>query len=141
KNMKHRRLSIVGALVSALFITNASQAQPPAVKVSVDWSKTITVSKTTPTIIACPFRPIPGVAPPTSLLQDAEFSVLRDLRADYVRWHLINASRQVAEIYTPTQKKNAWDFSNLDADLIRFLETNKGREPIVNFTIIPYWMF
>jgi hypothetical protein len=139
--MKHCHLSIVGAVVSALLITNASHAEPPAVKVSVDWSKTIAVSKTTPTIIACPFRPIPGVSPPTSLLQDAEFSVLRDLKADYVRWHLINASRQVAEIYPPTKEGTSWDFSTLDADMIPFLETTKGREPIVNFTIIPYWMF
>lgn len=139
--MKPSRLRIVAALVSALFITNASQAQPRAVKASVEWNKTITVSKTTPSIIACPFRPIEGVSPPTSALQDAEFSVLRDFRLDYVRWHLINASRQVAEIYPPTNEKTSWDFSSLDADLIRFLETTKGREPIVNFTIIPYWMF
>ncbi|MBI4164825.1 MAG: glycosyl hydrolase family 39 [Acidobacteria bacterium] len=138
--MTHLRFSIVGVLASVLWIANASRAEP-ALKVSVDWGKTIAVSKTTPTIIACPFRPIPGATPSTSSLQDVEFSVLRDLGANYVRWHLINPSRQVAEIYPPTKEATSWDFSLLDEDMVRFLEATKGHEPIINFTIIPYWMF
>jgi len=140
KMRKHYYLGIICILLSAVYITNASAAEP-TVNVSVDWSKTIAVSKTTPTILACPFRPIAGASPPTSLLQDVEFSLLRDLGANYVRWHLINPARQVAEIYPPTREKTSWDFSFLDADVIPFLEATRGHEPIINLTIIPYWIF
>ena len=133
-------LSTFAILLSALHVTNASRAEP-AIKVSVDWSKTIAVSKTTPTIIACPFRPIADASPSTSVLQDVEFSLLRDMGARYVRWHLINPARQVAEIYPPTKEKASWNFSYLDEDVIPFLDATKGREPIINLTIIPYWMF
>jgi hypothetical protein len=75
------------------------------------------------------------------MLQEAEFAVLRNLDARYVRWHLIDPARQVAEIYPPTKGKTSWDFSHLDADMIPFLEASKGQEPIINFTIVPFWMF
>src|SRR5687768_5662656 len=97
-------------LAAALGITFASTAQS-AFKISVDWDKTVAVSKTTPTLVACPFRPIPNASPPSSQLQEKEFAVLRELSAKYVRWHLINASRHVAAIYPPTKSRTSWDFS------------------------------
>jgi len=89
-----------GILLGALWIINnaaaATAEPPPKIEIAVDWNKTIAVSRTTPTIVACPFRPSSGASPVASVLQDAEFSVLRELEAHYVRWHLINVSRQVA---------------------------------------------
>jgi len=138
--MTHVHLGISGILVSALCVTNASAAGP-TIHLSVNWSDTIALSKTTPTIVACPFRPIPGASASTALLQDTEFHVLRNLQADYVRWHLINPARQIPEIYPPTKGKISWDLSRLDADVIPFLEATKGHQPILNLAGIPYWMF
>lgn len=137
---KYQRIAMVAVLTSGLCLASTSRAEQ-AVKVVIDWSKVVAVSKTTPTITACPFRPLPGAVPSTASLQSAEFSVLRDLGGDYVRWHLINPARHIAEIYPPTQEKTSWDFSRLDADVIPFLEAMKGHKSILNLTGIPYWMF
>ena len=137
--MKHHRASILGILVSALCVTSAPRADP-AVKVSVDWNNTIAVSKTTATLVACPIRPVVGT-PSSLMLREAERTALKALDTRYVRWHMINPARQVAEIYPPTKEKTSWDFSRLDADMIPFLEATKGKEPLVNPTGVPYWLF
>src|SRR5687768_16712482 len=105
--MNQRHFSIACAFAIALCFAHPSRAEPP-IKVTVDWSKTIAVSKTIPTIIACPFQPGPAAAP-RSMLHEAEFTVLRKLNTQYVRWHLIDPARQVAEIYPPTPEKTSWD--------------------------------
>jgi len=108
-------------------------------QVTIDWTKTICVSRSTPTLQVV-------VNPPLrrgSAIHDAVFAALRDLGADnvrYVPW-LPYPRLGVAELEPPTATNTSWDFSLIDPLTVDFLEATKGHPTILNFSTMPAWLF
>jgi hypothetical protein len=124
-----------------LFLFSGIQTRPqgPPVTVSADWNKTVSVSRTTPTLQVV-------VNPPLrrgTSVHDNAFQSLHDLGADYVRYvpWLPYPRLGVAELEPPTAGKTSWDFSLIDPMTIDFLDATKGHAIVLNFSIIPQWMF
>jgi hypothetical protein len=119
----------------------AAGAQSPqkADEVTVDWAKTIIVSKSTPTLQV--------VVNPQLLrgakLHDSSFAALHMLGADYVRYvpWLPYPRQAVAELSAPADGKTSWDFSHIDPTLDDFMNATEGHSVILNFSTIPAWMF
>jgi hypothetical protein len=112
---------------------------PVPVSVTVDWSKVMTTSRTTPTLQVV-------VNPPLrrgSSIHDASFAAVHDLGADYVRYvpWLPYPKLAVAELEPSTPQKTSWDFSLIDPMTIDFLNATQGHSTILNFSTIPQWMF
>ena len=128
-------------LVLLLFVSlgAAPAAAADAAKVTVNWDKVVRVSKTTATLQVV-------VNPPLrrgSAIHDRVFQVLRDLRADYVRYvpWLPYPKLGVAELDPPQSGRTSWDFSLIDPLAIDFFEATAGHPVIINFSTIPQWMF
>ena len=108
-------------------------------KVTVNWDKVVTVSKTTPTLQVV-------VAPPLrrgSQIHDRVFQALHELGADdvrYVPW-LPYPKLGVAELEPPQDGKTSWDFSLIDPMTEDFMNATAGHSVIFNFSTIPQWMF
>ena len=134
------RLYAVGSMLlgTVISITLPAQVAPP-LHFSVDWSKTVVRSKTAPTLMM-EVHPLLRTGHP---LHDAAFSAIRELGAQYVRYHAQSFWPRlvVAELEQPTKDKTSWDFSKIDSIVIPFLEATKGHEPVLNFNTIPAWMF
>jgi len=108
-------------------------------KVTVNWDKVVTVSKTTPTLQVV-------VNPPLrrgSQIHDRVFQALRELGADYVRYvpWLPYPKLGVAELEPPQDGKTSWDFSLIDPMMEDFMNATAGHSVILNFSTIPQWMF
>ena len=147
----HRYIFSVNALISCLFLTgcagisqhdNSLRTGNRAVVVplvTIDWTNTIRVSRSTPTLQVV-------VNPPLrrgSAIHDQVFADLRDLGAEnvrYVPW-LPYPRLAVAELEPPTATNTSWDFSLIDPMTIDFLEATKGHSIILNFSTIPSWLF
>jgi hypothetical protein len=124
-----------------LFLLSGIQTRPqgPPVTVSADWNKTVSVSRTTPTLQVVVNPPLRRGTP----VHDNAFQSLRDLGADYVRYvpWLPYPRLGVAELEAPTGGKTSWDFSLIDPVTIDFLDATKRHSVVLNFSIIPQWMF
>lgn len=141
--MVQRTLLEVTLAVAAaiIFCTPATAGQTPDIAsgVKVDWSKTVTVSKTTPTLQV--------VVNPMLLrgakLHDGAFTALHDLGADYVRYvpWLPYPKQAVAELKAPADGKTSWDFSHIDPTLDDFMKATEGHSVVLNFSTIPAWMW
>jgi len=112
---------------------------PEKIKVTVQWDKVITVSKTTPTLQVV-------VNPPLrrgTKIHDRVFQALHELGADYVRYvpWLPYPKLGVAELEPPQDGKTSWDFSLLDPMMEDLMNAQAGHSVIVNFSTIPQWMF
>ena len=108
-------------------------------KVTVNWDKVVTVSKTTPTLQVV-------VNPPLrrgSQIHDRVFQALHELGADYVRYvpWLPYPKLGVAELEPPQDGKTSWDFSLIDPMTEDFMNATAGHSVIINFSTIPQWMF
>ena len=108
-------------------------------KVTVNWDKVVTVSKTTPTLQVV-------VNPPLrrgSQIHDRVFQALHELGADYVRYvpWLPYPKLGVAELEPPQDGKTSWDFSLIDPVTDDFMNATAGHSVILNFSTIPQWMF
>ncbi|PYV10340.1 MAG: glycosyl hydrolase family 39, partial [Acidobacteria bacterium] len=108
----------------------APAAAADAAKVTVNWDKVVRVSKTTATLQVV-------VNPPLrrgSAIHDRVFQVLRDLRADYVRYvpWLPYPKLGVAELDPPRSGRTSWDFSLIDPLAIDFFEATAGHPVIIN---------
>ncbi|HVT93904.1 MAG TPA: hypothetical protein VHD76_13755 [Bryobacteraceae bacterium] len=130
-----RRLILVVFLPCALAL--GALAQPGSLK--IEWSKVVRQSKTTPTLQVV-------VNPPLrrgSAIHDRAFAELKQLGADYVRYvpWLPYPKLGVAELEAPTRDKTFWDFSLIDPMTVDFLNATSGHSVILNFSIIPQWMF
>jgi hypothetical protein len=127
--------------LAVLFLLSGRQTRPqgPPVTVSADWNKTVSVSRTTPTLQVVVNPPLRRGTP----VHDNAFQSLRDLGADYVRYvpWLPYPRLGVAELEAPTGGKTSWDFSLIDPMTIDFLDATKGHSVVLNFSIIPQWMF
>ena len=134
------RYALAGA--AALLLTIAAAAQPAAEKpntVSVDWSKTVVVSKSTPTLQVV-VNPMLRQGSP---IHDGSFEALKQLGADYVRyvpWEPY-PKLAVAELDPPTKDGTSWDFSLIDPMTKDFLDATAGHSTVMNFSTIPAWMF
>lgn len=110
-------------------------AQP----VKIDWNKVLRESKTTATLQVVVNPPLRRGSP----IHDRVFAELHKLGADYVRYvpWLPYPRLGVAELEPPANGKTSWDFSLIDPMTIDFLEACKGHPVILNFSVIPQWMF
>lgn len=117
-----------------------SHAQTPdPSKLSVDWNKTVRISKTTATLQVVVNPPLRrGTA-----VHDNAFRALHELQADFVRYvpWLPYPKLGVAELDPPADGRTSWDFSIIDPMTIDFLEATKGHPVVLNFSTIPQWMY
>lgn len=132
------RLLVLFFLPFALTAPEPLRSQPTP-KVTVDWGKPIRVSKTTATLQVV-------VNPPLrrgSAIHDRVYQALLDLRCDYVRYvpWLPYPKLGVAELEPPKDGRTSWEFSLVDPLTVDFLEATRGHSVILNFSIIPQWMF
>ena len=133
---KHVARTLPLALSLLLASTEVRAASP---QVTIDWTKTILVSRSTPTLQVV-------VNPPLrrdSSIHDPVFAALKNLGAEkvrYVPW-LPYPRLAVAELEPPTAAKTSWDFSVIDPMTIDFLDATQGHSPIMNFSTMPTWLF
>jgi hypothetical protein len=130
------RLVLCLSIAACGLTAHAQTAQP---KLEMDWTKTITVSRSTPTlqVVTNP------MLNPGSPIHDASFAALKALGADnvrYVPW-LPYPKIAVAELDPPTKERTSWDFTYIDPVTKDFLAATEGHTTIVNFSTIPAWMF
>jgi hypothetical protein len=139
------RLLVLFSLSLVIFLTGCKQkeaapeAGPEKVKLSLNWDKVVSVSKTTPTLQVV-------VNPPLrrgSAIHDRVFGALKDLGADYVRYvpWLPYPKLGVAELEPPADGKTSWDFSLIDPMMEDFMNATAGHSVVPNFSTIPQWMF
>ncbi|MGB7434784.1 MAG: hypothetical protein WBW49_05130, partial [Candidatus Acidiferrum sp.] len=131
---------ICTGLVLSLVLSCFSHAQTPdPSKLSVDWNKTVRISKTTATLQVVVNPPLRrGTA-----VHDNAFRALHELQADFVRYvpWLPYPKLGVAELDPPADGRTSWDFSIIDPMTIDFLEATKGHPVVLNFSTIPQWMY
>lgn len=115
----------------------AQKATP--VKITVDWSHSTQVLRTTPTLQVV----VNPLLRRESPIHDAIFANLKDMGADYVRYvpWLPYPRLAVAELEPPTKGKTSWDFSLIDPMTVDFLKATEGHSRILNFSTIPAWMY
>jgi len=106
---------------------------------AIDWTKTLRVSVTTPTlqVVVNPKLQLGEV------VRENAYSALRDLRPQYARYvpWFPYPRMSVAELFPPTGPKTFWDFHLIDPPAVDFLEATAGRSGYLNFSTIPAWMF
>ena len=135
-------LSVSLIILSAACARKESEPKPAAAekaKVTVNWDKVVTVSKTTPTLQVV-------VNPPLrrgSQIHDRVFQALHELGADYVRYvpWLPYPKLGVTELKPTADGKTSWDFSLIDPMMEDFMNAQTGHSVIINFSTIPQWMF
>lgn len=126
--------------LSAITIGILANAQTSsAINIHMNWSKTLLVSKSTPTLQVVSNPMLNRGAP----LHDSSFAALKALGGDYVRYvpWLPYPRLSVAELEPPANGKTSWDFSNIDPMLEDFMNATKGHHVVVNFSTIPQWMY
>lgn len=113
--------------------------QPATPDLKVDWSKTIVVSKTTPTLQVVVNPELNRGAK----LHDGSFAALKMLGADYVRYvpWLPYPRQAVAELEPPTKEKTSWDFRYIDPTLEDFMKATEGHSVVMNFSTMPAWLW
>lgn len=135
--MRRNVTSIVAGL--AVSSTVALAQMPPSEGLRIDWSKVVSISRSTPTLQV--------VVNPELLrgakLHDPSFKALHELGADYVRYvpWLPYPRQAVAELESPANGRTTWDFSHIDPTLDDFMKATEGHTVILNFSTIPAWMF
>jgi hypothetical protein len=108
-------------------------------QLSIDWNKTIAISRTTPTLQVVENPMLRKNSP----IHDGSFNALRNLGADYVRYvpWFPYTKMAVAELKAPTTSETFWDFSYLDSTMKYFMEATKGHSVVINFSTTPVWMW
>ncbi len=140
RDMNSFRLHLVTATAALLTLVCAGAQQGSSTgALTVDWDKTIFVSRSTPSLQV--------VVNPQLLrgakLHDGAFAALHALDADYVRYvpWLPYPRQAVAELAPPSEGKTSWDFAHIDPTLDDFMKATEGHSVILNFSTIPAWMF
>lgn len=131
-----RMLFIAGVLA---FAGSPLFAQTDTSKVTINWNKTLIVSKTTPTL---QLVENPMVRPGSSIHKNT-FKALKELGADYVRYvpWFPYPKMAVAELKEPTSTNTYWDFTYLDSTMAAFMEATKGHASVINFSTTPAWLW
>ena len=136
--MRSRIPFALATFACACGLVCAQQSAKPSA-ISVDWNKTVFVSKSTPTlqVVTNP------MLNPGSPIHDGAFAALKMLGADYVRFvpWLPYPKIAVAELQPPTPTSTSWDFTYIDPVTKDFLAATQGHSTIINFSTIPAWMF
>lgn len=120
-----------------LFLSLCLQAQTATL--SIDWSKTVLVSKTTPTLQVV----VNPMLHTNSPIHKGAFDGLKALGADYVRFvpWFPYPHMAVAELKPPTPTHTFWDFAPVDTMVADFMAAQSGHSVVMNFSTIPDWMF
>ncbi len=138
--MSNLRLSHAFSLLvfSIIFGVGLLPAAGNAIKVTVDWSKVVRVSRTTPTFQVVVNPPLRRGAS----LHDPAFRAVHDLGCDIVRYvpWLPYPKLAVAELEPPRDGKTFWDFSLIDPMTEDFINATAGHSVMLNFSTIPEWM-
>lgn len=125
------------AFVLSCFFTLSLHSQINSV--TIDWSKIVSTSKTTPTLqlVENP------MVRKNSIIHDSTFKALRELGADYVRYvpWFPYPKMAVAALKAPANGKTFWDFTYLDSTMQAFMEATKGHPVVINFSTTPAWMW
>lgn len=139
-----RTLQISRALLCCLLLVSfgsmlLAQTQARPAPVSVQWNRTIIVSRSTATLQVV-VNPMLRRGSP---IHNATFAALKALGADYVRYvpWLPYPRLAVAELQPPTKTSTSWDFSVIDPMTLDFLNATQGHSTVMNFSTIPQWMF
>ncbi len=133
-----RRVLRWAPLLCSLSLAGAQIRQPPP-SVSIDWNKTILVSRSTPTLQVV----VNPMLRRGASMHDGSFSALKNLNANYVRYvpWLPYPKLGVAELDPPTSSKTSWDFSLIDPMTKDFFAATQGHPVILNFSTAPAWLF
>ena len=117
----------------------AAQIAQPSPSVSIDWSKTALVSRSTPTLQVV----VNPMLRRGAAMHDGSFSSLQALGANYVRYvpWLPYPKLGVAELDPPTTAKTSWNFSLIDPMTKDFFAATQGHPVILNFSTMPAWLF
>jgi len=127
-------------MLGAIFCAGTStDSQSNAATVTIEWDKTISVSRTMPTLQVV----VNPLLRRDSPIHDPAFAALKNMKADYVRYvpWLPYPRLGVAELYAPQNAKTSWDFSLVDPLVLDFFHATEGHSTVVNFSTIPEWMF
>src|SRR5579863_4464685 len=94
-------------------------AQQPT-RLSIDWSKTLRVSVTTPTLQVV----VNPKLRPGEMVRKAAYEAFRDLNPEYARFvpWFPYPRMAVAEISAPTASGTSWEFGLIDPMTVDFLE-------------------
>ena len=136
--LNYKALSMFAACLMPVFAA-AQVVQPNSEMLSINWGKTIIVSKSTPTLQVV----VDPLLRRGSPIHDSTFAALKQLRADYVRyvpWRPF-PRLAVAELEPPTTSSTSWDFSLIDPMTKDFMAATSGHSTVMNFSTIPAWMF
>jgi hypothetical protein len=139
KKILHRPLLGL-ALPAVIWLAAAppSFGATDAETISVDFTKTLLISKSTATLQVV-VNPLLASGSP---IHDRVFAALKDLDADDVRFVPWNPYPRlaIAELDPPAHGKTSWDFSRIDPLTEDFLAATKGHPIVMNFSTIPAWM-
>lgn len=124
-------------IITAIIFSFKTTAQNDTVK--IDWSKIITVSKTTATlqVVENP------MVRPSSPIHANTFKALKDLGADYVRYvpWFPYPKMVVAELKRPTKTQTFWDFTYPDSTIAAIMNATSGHSVVINFSTTPSWLW
>jgi hypothetical protein len=131
------RSKVFAILLVAVSYLPAFARQPT--HLSIDWTKTLRVSVTTPTLQVV----VNPKLRPGEVVRTEAYRAFRDLNPEYARFvpWFPYPRMAVAELSPPTAAQTYWDFKLIDPLTVDFLEATKGRNGYINFSTIPAWMF
>lgn len=126
-------------LIATIVLLSFKNLQAQNNSISIDWGKTIVVSKTTPTLQLVENPMVRNSSP----IHKSTFKALKELGADYVRYvpWFPYPKMAVAELKRPTANETFWDFTYLDSTMGAFMEATKGHSVVINFSTTPAWMW
>ena len=142
ERMQRHRIGKIVCVLTLLGLANSAGAAQVArvpVKVSINWRRTIIVSRSTPTFQVV-VNPLLRSGSP---IYKSAFKAIKDMGANYVRFvpWLPYPKLAVAELKPPTATHTYWNFSRIDPVMRRFMKATSGHSTIINFSTIPEWMF
>jgi hypothetical protein len=132
-------LTLAGVAIALACAISAAGDTPARGVITVDWTRVVATSKTTPTLQVVVNPPLRRGSP----IHDTAFESLRALGCDYVRYvpWLPYPKLGVAELEPPAHGKTSWNFSLIDPMTEDFMNATAGHPVVMNFSTIPQWMF
>jgi hypothetical protein len=126
-------------LAATAVTATAAATAPPSARVSVRWDEVLRTNRTLPTVqvVATP------MLRRDSAIHDQAFAALAALGCEQVRWvpWMPYPRLSVAALEPPSPGVTSWDFSEMDPMLADFMAAQAGRSTVMNFSLIPQWMF
>lgn len=128
--------------VFLLLVFSAGEADRPdrqPYKISIDWGKTASVSKLSPSLYVVNSPKMRRNSP----IHDPVHAGLKALNVDYLRYmsYFTFPKLSVAELYPPKDGKTSWDFSLMDPLVLDIFKVSEGRPVMMTFNTVPAWMF